>query len=151
MTKLISMPRGEAAFFPKYMRSFFEDINRDFEGAQTSTQSYVPRVDISDDTNNIYVHAELPGLTKDSVKVTVTDGMLILRGEKKHEEKKEDRNYFRIERRYGEFVRQFTLPDNVDEANVRANFANGILEITIPKKEPEKPKEREVPINVNVN
>ena len=136
MTKLITMPRGEAAFFPKYMRSFFEDMNRDFEGVQTSTQSYVPRVDISDDANNIYVHAELPGLTKDSVKVTVTDGLLILRGEKKHEEKKEERNYFRIERRYGEFVRQFTLPDNVDEANVRANFANGILEITIPKKEP---------------
>ena len=151
MTKLITMPRTDGSFFPKYMRSFFEDMNRDFDGLQTSTQSYVPRVDISDDANNIYVHAELPGLTKDTVKVTVSDGLLILRGEKKHEEKKENRNYFRIERRYGEFVRQFTLPDNVDEENVRANFANGILEITIPKKEPEKPKEREVPINVNVN
>lgn len=150
MTRIITRPRSDAGFFPKYMRSFFEDMNRDFDGIQGTT-SYVPRVDISEDTNNIYVHAELPGLSKDDVKVTVSEGTLILRGEKKHEEKKQDRNYYRIERRYGEFVRQFTLPENVKEGDVRANFTSGILEITIPKSEPEKPKEHEVPINVNIN
>jgi len=64
------------------MRSFFEDAN----GQQTPS-AYVPRVDISEDTNNIYVHAELPGMSKDDVKVTVTDDILTIRGEKKHEEK----------------------------------------------------------------
>jgi HSP20 family protein len=151
MTKIITRPRNDVGFFfPKYMRNFFEDMNHD-SGSLASPNAYVPRVDISEDAGNIYVHAELPGLSKDDVKVTVSDGTLILRGEKKHEEKKEDRNYYRIERRYGEFVRQFTLPDNVKEEEVRANFANGILEITIPKSEPEKPKEHEVPINVNIN
>ena len=151
MTRILTRPSNDVAFFPKFMGSFFEDLNHDAASTQTTHQSYVPRVDISEDASNIYVHAELPGLSKDDVKLTVREGTLILRGEKKHEEKKEDRNYYRIERRYGEFVRQFTLPENVKEDDVRANFTNGILEITIPKSEPQKPKEHEVPINVNLN
>src|SRR5579872_5925801 len=128
MTQLVTRPRSDAGFFfPRYMRSFFEDFNRDNDGV-TAPTAYVPRVDISEDTNNIYVHAELPGLSKDNVKVTVSEGILTIRGEKKHEEKKEDMNYFRIERRYGEFARQFTLPDNVKEEEVNANFNNGVLE-----------------------
>ncbi len=148
MNGIITRPHNGVGFFPKYMRSFFDEMNRDI---QVSPTAYVPRVDISEDTNNIYVHAELPGMTKDDVKVTVSEGVLTLRGEKKHEEKKEEKNYFRIERRYGEFARQFTLPDNVSEADVAANFTNGVLEITLPKKEPEKPKERVVPINFSNN
>ena len=151
MTRILTRPRSDAAFFPKFMGNFFEDMNQDARASQTTHQSYVPRVDISEDASNIYVHAELPGLSKDDVRLTVCEGTLILRGEKKHQEKKEDRNYYRIERRYGEFVRQFTLPENVKEEDVRANFTNGILEITIPKSEPQKPKEHEVPINVNLN
>jgi HSP20 family protein len=146
MTKLITRPRNDVGFFfPRYMRSFFEDAN----GSQTPS-AYVPRVDISEDTNNIYVHAELPGMSKEDVKITLSEGILTLRGEKKHEEKKEDKNYYRIERRYGSFARQFTLPENVKDEDVHANFNNGVLEITIPKSEPVKPKEREVPINVEV-
>jgi HSP20 family protein len=150
MHKLIVRPNNEVTFFPKYVRSFFDNANRHVENSPASS-SYVPRVNISEDTNNIFVHAELPGLTKDDVKVTVTDGTLVLRGEKKSEVKTEDRKYFRIEQRYGEFVRQFTLPENVNEDEVKASFENGILEVIIPKKEPEKPKEREIPINVSVN
>jgi len=146
MTKLITRPRNDVGFFfPRYMRSFFEDAN-----TPQTPSAYVPRVDISEDTNNIYVHAELPGMAKDDVKVIVADDILTIRGEKKHEEKKEDKNYFRIERRYGSFARQFTLPENVKDEDVHANFNNGVLEITIPKSEPVKPKEREVPINVQV-
>src|SRR5258706_14182687 len=127
MTGLVTRPRNDVGFFfPRYMRSFFEDAN-----ASQTPSAYVPRVDISEDTNNIYVHAELPGLSSGDVKVTVTEGILTIRGEKKHEEKREDKNYFRIERRYGEFARQFTLPDNVKEEEVNANFNNGVLEITI--------------------
>jgi HSP20 family protein len=148
MTGIITRPHNGVGFFPRYMRSFFDEVNRDLQGSQTA---YVPRVDIAEDLQNIYVHAELPGMTKDDVTVTVSQGVLTLRGEKKHEEKTEGKNYFRIERRYGEFARQFTLPENVSEADVIANFANGVLEITIPKKEPEKPKERVVPINFSNN
>ena len=86
---------------------FFNDQNRPTGG------SLVPRVNISEDTNSIFIHAELPGLSQEDVKVSVTDGILTLRGEKKKETMHEERNYHRIERRYGEFVRQFTLPENV--------------------------------------
>ncbi|MEP7235320.1 MAG: Hsp20/alpha crystallin family protein [Ignavibacteriota bacterium] len=150
MTGIIARPQNGAGFFPKYMRSFFEDMNRDLDGSNVPA-AYVPRVDISEDTNNIYVHAELPGMSNDDVKVTVTEGVLTLRGEKKHDVKKEEKKYYRIERRYGQFARQFTLPDNIDEERVAANFANGILEVTIPKKEPEKPRERVIPVNYSKN
>jgi len=150
MQRLIVRPNNETAFFPKYVKTFLDDVNRNFENSNP-TSSYVPRVNISEDANAIYVHAELPGLTKEDVKVTVKDNTLILRGEKKHEEKQEGRKYFRIEQRYGEFTRQFSLPENVKEEEVKASFANGILEINIPKKEPALPKEREIPINVSMN
>ena len=88
MNGIITRPHNGVGFFPKYMRSFFEDLNRDVDGVQAPT-AYVPRVDISEDTNNIYVHAELPGMTNENVKVIVSDGVLTLRGEKKHEEKTE--------------------------------------------------------------
>src|SRR5256885_1822461 len=110
MTGLITRPRNDVGFFPKYMRSFFEDFNRslDADNNWTNKSAYVPRVDISKDTNNIYVHAELPEMSKDDLKVTVSEGILTLRGKKKHEEKKKEKNYYRLERRYGEFARQFT-------------------------------------------
>ena len=87
MTRILTRPRNDAAFFPKFMGNFFEDMNQDAPASQTTHQSYVPRVDISEDASNIYVHAELPGLSKDDVRLTVCEGTLILRGEKKHQEK----------------------------------------------------------------
>ncbi len=134
--------------FPQVMKDFdwfFNDQNRPTGG------SLVPRVNISEDTNSIYIHAELPGLSQEDVKVSVTDGILTLRGEKKKEVKHEERNYHRIERRYGEFVRQFTLPENVTLEGIKADFKNGVLEVTLPKATPEAPKEREIPINVSLN
>ncbi|MEI8135488.1 MAG: Hsp20/alpha crystallin family protein [bacterium] len=150
MTRLITRPRHEIGFaMPRNMRSFFEDAAKGtFNGQVTN---YVPRVDISQDAKHIYLHAELPGLTKEDVQLTVSDGTLTLKGEKKQEEKSEDKNYLRIERRYGQFMRQFTLPENVIESEVHAQFTNGVLDITIPKSEPTKPQERVVPINVNLN
>jgi len=145
MTKIISRPRN-TFFGPRQFGQFFTDFNRDFEGVFANTSSYVPRVHISSDEHNIYIHAELPGMTKEDVNIMVTDGTLSIRGEKKREASTEGKQYYRIERSYGEFVRQFTLPDNINEEAMKASFENGVLEITIPKQEPEKPKEREIPI-----
>ena len=150
MTKIIARPRNEFEFLPRYFKHLFEDVQHSAEAVQPAG-SYIPRVNISEDPTNIYVHAELPGLSKDDVKITVTDGVLTLRGEKKHESKQEGRNFHRIERRYGEFVRQFTLPENIKEEAMSASFVNGVLEISIPKAEPIKPKEREIPINISAN
>jgi HSP20 family protein len=148
MTKFIARPRQNVEFFPRYFRGFAGELDRDIQNV-FSGGSFVPRVNISEDSANIYINAELPGLSKEDVKLTVTDGMLTIRGEKSQETKQEGRNYHRIERRSGEFVRQFTLPDNVNDEAMRATFANGVLEIVIPKKEAEKPKEREIQISIN--
>jgi HSP20 family protein len=145
MTKIITRPRN-TYFGPRHFGQFFNDFNREFEGAFANTSSFVPRVNISGDEQNIYIHAELPGMSKDDVKITVTDGTLSIRGEKKREAKTEGKQYFRIERSYGEFVRQFNLPENINEEAMTASFVDGVLEVTIPKTEPEKPKERVIPI-----
>ncbi|HZV13180.1 MAG TPA: Hsp20/alpha crystallin family protein [Candidatus Kapabacteria bacterium] len=110
--------------------------------------NFVPSVDISEDEKNVYVHVELPGLTKDDVKVLVNDdNILTIRGEKKHEEKQENKNYYRMERCYGAFVRSLPLPAPVKADAIDAKFKDGILNITLPKVEPSKPKEREIQIS----
>ena len=125
----------------------FEEVNRG--GIRFEVGDFTPRVDIAETDNALTVHAELPGIDKKDVKITINDGnILTISGEKKREEKTEDKekNYMRIERSYGSFARSFTLPDNVSTENINAAFDNGVLTITVPKKEPAKPKELEVTI-----
>jgi len=109
---------------------------------------FSPRVDITEDDKNLFVHAEIAGMGKSDVKVSVNeDRMLTLKGEKKKSERKEDVNFLRNERVFGEFERSFMLPDNVDVEKIQAKYDSGILELVIPKMEPPKPKE----INVEIN
>lgn len=121
--------------------SFFRDIN-------FGSRSFLPVTDIKEDEKNIYITAEIPGIDKENIKVTINeDNVLQIRGEKKHEEKKESESYIRMERVFGEFSRSFILPDNVKEDSIKAKFENGVLNITLEKVEPSKPKEIEVSIN----
>jgi HSP20 family protein len=111
--------------------------------------AFAPRVDISEDDKHLYLNAEIPGVNKDNVKVSVKDdNVLTIKGEKKAEvkEEDEDKSYIRLERSYGEFTRSFQLPENVDSDSVEAKFEDGVLNITLDKKEPEKPKEKEIKI-----
>lgn len=127
------------------MNDVFDDVQRG--GIRFEVGDFTPRVDISDDENALTIHAELPGIAKDAVKITVSeDRVLTIRGEKKREEKHEDKNYMRVERSYGTFTRSFALPDTVDSENIAANFKDGVLTITMAKREPAKPKELEVAI-----
>lgn len=134
------------------MNSFFDDFDKNF-GIERSTFS--PRVDISEDENSIKIHAELPGLKKEDVKVTINDdNVLVIKGEKNQEnreEKKDDKEeknvFLRVERSFGSFSRSFVLPENVDKDSIKGNFENGILNLTLTKKEPEKPKELEIAID----
>jgi HSP20 family protein len=147
MTLLRWEPRRDLEQAQKRVRSFFDDFESAIQnGVHMEMGSYSPRVDISEDQQNVYVIAELPGLSEEDVKVTLTDGVLTIRGEKKRKEEHSGHNFFRIERTYGEFVRQFALPENLNDEAVDASFDGGVLEITIPKREPEKPREREVKI-----
>ena len=146
MTLIRWEPRRDMISAQRKARRIFEEFEGALQnGLHFEMGSYLPRVDISEDEKTFFVHAELPGLKPEEVKVTVSDGVLTIRGEKKRTEEHTERNFHRIERNFGEFVRQFTLPENLSE-EANATFRDGILEIAIPKVEPEKPAEREIPI-----
>jgi HSP20 family protein len=103
--------------------------------------TWIPPVDISEDKDRITLTAELPGFTEDQVQVQMEGGVLTIRGERKFEDEKEGRNFHRLERSYGTFVRSFTLPNNVDRENIHASFKNGLLEIDLPKREEARPRQ----------
>ena len=146
-------PRRELDHFQRNMRRMFEDFDRNFftPTFPNSQSNFQPLVDINEDKDNLYFIVELPGLEQGDVKLTISDGILTIRGEKKREQKHQDRNFYRMERSYGEFVRQFSLPEDIKDEDVQADFSNGVIEIVVPKKEPAKPKEREVRINSGKN
>jgi len=107
-------------------------------------RSWAPAVDIYEDKNNIILEAELPGMKKDELSIDVKNNVLTLSGERKHEQETKKENFHRIERSYGKFSRSFTLPDSVKVDKVKANYKDGVLEITLPK-----PKEaKAIPIKV---
>ena len=141
-------PRRDLETAGKKLRRLFDDLEGAVQnGLHIEVGTFSPRVDISESPEKVFVRAELPGMKADDVKITLSEGTLTLRGEKKRSEETKTENFHRIERSHGEFVRQFALPDNLNEDAVEATFADGVLLITIPKTEPEKPKEREVKIS----
>jgi len=106
-----------------------------------------PKVDVYQTDDNYVLNAELPGLSKEEISIDVNDNTLTIKGEKKFEEKVEKDNYIRVERSYGAFTRSFVLSDEANSEDITANYKDGVLEVTIPKKEESKPKEIKVDIN----
>ena len=95
----------------------------------------MPRVDIVDRDKELVVHAELPGVTKDGLEVTLGEDTLTIRGSRKHEQKESGENYYRSEIHRGEFCRTLRLPAVVDGDKAKAKFSDGVLELTLPKVE----------------
>jgi HSP20 family protein len=112
----------------------------------TEMEEAIPSVDIFEEGDNVVVKAELPGIKKEDVDVSMTDNVISISGEKKKEEKVERKNYYREERSYGSFTRSFRLPMEVQTDKAKAQFKEGILEIRIPKTEEAKKRERKVSI-----
>ena len=108
------------------------------EGLQSAAWS--PVVDIEESAEAYTIRAELPGLSKEKVKVTVENGVLTLSGERDLERRMETKTFHRVERSHGTFTRSFTLPEDVDSESVAANFKDGLLEIQIAKREEALPK-----------
>ncbi len=110
--------------------------------------NWVPAVDIFETENHdLVVRAELPGMSRENIEVTVENGTLVLKGEKKFDAAVKDEQYRRIERSYGTFHRSFTLPNTVDTTRVGADFKHGVLTVTLPFREEAKPRS----INVEVS
>lgn len=104
----------------------------------------VAPVDVVENNEAYVIKAELPGISKNDVKITLHENVLTIKGEKKQEKEEKDRNFHRVERSYGSFERSFTLPSGVKDDKIEAAYKDGILTITLPKAEEAKPKEIEV-------
>ena len=102
--------------------------------------SWVPAINILEREDAMVITADLPGLKAEDVEVTVEEGILSIRGERKLEETSEGETYHRVERMYGVFERTFTLPNSVDVDKIDARFSNGEMVLTLPKREESKPR-----------
>jgi HSP20 family protein len=92
-----------------------------------------PRGDISENDGAFVIKAEIPGVSKANVKMTLENGVLTLQGERRQEHEEKGLRFHRVERSYGNFIRSFTLPNNVDSQGLKAHFHDGLLEVDIPK------------------
>jgi HSP20 family protein len=116
-------------------------------GKDTMTAiDWAPSVDVSETAEEFVIKAELPGVQKENIKVSVEDGVLRLQGERRQEREEKGKKYHRVERQYGSFLRTFTLPDNVDESKILAEAKDGVLNVRLPKSEKTRAKAVEVKV-----
>jgi HSP20 family protein len=108
--------------------------------------NFVPAVDIYEDPHKVMLKLEVPGIRKEDMDIRLENQTLTIKGERKFEQSEKEENYHRIERRFGSFVRSFSLPVTVDTAKVQASYDNGVLSVTLPKKEAAKPKQIQIEI-----
>ena len=107
-------------------------------------ESWLPAVDVFDNKDAVVVKAELAGMDPDDIQIEVEDNVLTVKGERKFEETVDEERYYRVERRYGSFQRSLALPQGVRPDDISASYEDGILIVTVPKVEEEKPKRIEV-------
>jgi HSP20 family protein len=102
-------------------------------GLGSDQADLVPRVDVMETDDAVQITAELPGMSENDIDISLSDGVLTLKGEKKEEKEVEDKGYYLSERRFGFFQRSFRLPEGIDEDRIEASFDKGVLKITLPK------------------
>jgi len=123
-----------------FFRLFDTFFNQDNLNEDVASRAWVPSVDIQETEDAYRLTAELPGLTRDDINITLENNVLRLSGERKFEKDVQKESYHRIERSYGNFTRSFALPQQVSSDKVLAAFENGLLTITVPKAEQAKPR-----------
>ncbi|MFY9222765.1 MAG: Hsp20/alpha crystallin family protein [Blastocatellia bacterium] len=131
------------------MKEFTKEMDKAFEGfGLEKSVGWKPAMEVFTKEGKYFIRAELPGMTKEDVKVELEGNKLIIRGERKKEHKEEKEGYYRSEVNYGEFYRSILLPEEVKFEEIEAKFNNGILEVIMPVPEVKKvePKAKEVPI-----
>ncbi|MDQ6785581.1 MAG: Hsp20/alpha crystallin family protein [Acidobacteriota bacterium] len=136
------------------LRTLQDEMNRLFTGSLSRSGggqqdeimrgAWSPSVDIFENKDQIVLEAELPGMKPEDVEISIENNVLTLHGERKFEKKDESDNFHRVERSYGAFTRSFTLPPTVTSENANAEFENGMLRLTLAKREEAKPRRIEI-------
>lgn len=147
-------PARELATWPSDLFGIQREMNRMFDNAfhfdtrdeDSAFNAWTPAVDIAEHDDQFVVKAELPGVSKEDVKITLENNILTIYGEKKQEKETKKENYHRVERSYGSFQRSFTLPTTVKSDKIDAVYKDGVLQIALPKAEEAKPKQIEVKV-----
>jgi len=128
------------------LNRLFEETFLPLKAEPFSIAAWSPSCDIYETGTEIVVKAEIPGVKKEDIKLSMQDNVLTLSGERKFEEETKKENYVRVERGYGSFMRSFTLPPSVDSKKISAEFKDGLLEVKLPKFEEARPKEVEIKV-----
>lgn len=134
--------------FPTGLRVFQDTVNRLLSDGG-SARPWAPSVDILETENELVLKADVPGVELKDIDIQIENGTLTLKGERKFEKEEKNKGFHRLERSYGSFVRYFTVPDTVDTEHVKAEYQNGVLTVTLPKKEIAKPKAIKVQVSNN--
>jgi HSP20 family protein len=131
------------------MNRLFDESVRNVRTGDEALSSAIwsPAVDIYETANEVVVKAELPEVNQNDIDIQVENNTLTLRGERKFDKETKQENFHRIERAYGVFSRSFTLPSTVDQERIKADYKDGILRISLPKREASKPKQIKVAIS----
>lgn len=126
----------------------FEDLFEGLEESEWPTLAregrFVPAIDVSESEDAVTLTAEVPGMDKDDLEVSVDNGVLTVRGEKKEEQERKEDNFHRIERRYGQFERRIRLPQYVDAEKINAEYKHGVLKLQMPKSEAARAKQIQI-------
>ena len=128
------------------MSKRFSDIMDEFfnDAVKTRRNTFVPSIDVSETEDQFLISAELPGMDKDNIDISLENGRLSISGERSFEKEDKGKKFHRVESSYGSFERSFQLPDNVDEESISATYENGLLNISIDKSEDKVKKQIEI-------
>jgi len=125
----------------KFFDGFFDEFALP---EMADEKQWLPTVDISETDDQVIIRAEVPGLDKKDISITLSEGLLTIQGEKKQEKEEEKENYRFVERRYGSFSRSLRVPEGVDADKIEASYKDGVLKVAIPKSESEKSRKIEI-------
>lgn len=139
-------PLQDVAVLQNRLNSIFSDFGRGESADELTAGSFIPAVDVYEDAQKLILKLEVPGIRQDDLDIHIENQTLTVKGERKFEVNEKEENFHRIERRYGSFVRSFTLPETVDTNAVTANYDAGVLSISLAKKAEAKPKQIKIAV-----
>ena len=151
MTRFVPFrsPLEGVAILQNRLNSIFNDFgnsNGEMHNESLSAGNFIPPVDIYEDAHQLVLNLEVAGISQEDLQISLENQTLTVRGERKLAKDAKEENFHRIERRYGSFVRSFSLPNTIEPESTQANYENGVLSLTLQKREATKPKQVKVTV-----